>query len=217
MIKLFLIILFSLLSGNLLSQNQRTEHWQNRNQQFIREMSEPGTGNIVFLGNSITEGFDLQGYFPGVPAVNRGISGDHIDGLLERFDNSVRALRPAKLSVLIGINDIGRGDTDHLILARYTSLLDSISILPDSTEIYLTSILPTSSRWTNCPPGKIVRLNYAIEQLAGKYRMNWINLYPLFASKDNYLKPELTSDGLHLNQAGYEIWVDELNKTGIFK
>ena len=215
--KILILVSLILSGGILMGQNERTEHWYERNQLFNQELSVSGPAKNVFLGNSITEGFDLEYFFPGIPVVNRGIAGDHIDGLLERLDNSVLKLKPARLYVLIGINDIGRSDPDSLILSRFTILLDSISTLPHSTEIYLTSILPTSSSWANCPPEKIIRLNQAIEKLSDKYKMNWLNLYPLYVSEDSSLKPELTSDGLHLNQAGYQIWANELNKTGIIK
>ena len=215
--KILILVSLILSGGILMGQDQRTEHWYERNQLFSQELSASGPGKNVFLGNSITEGFNLEHYFPGIPVVNRGIAGDHIDGLLERLGNSVLKLKPARLYLLIGINDIGRGDPDSLILSRFTTLLDSIATLPDSTEIYLTSILPTSSRWANCPPEKIIRLNQAMEKLSVKYNMNWLNLYPLYVLEDRSLKPELTTDGLHLNEAGYQIWANELNKTGIIK
>ena len=208
-------VFFLLLTGILAAQTVRTDHWQKRNMLFNQELQDTKINQTVFLGNSLTEAFNFDYYFPDTPIINRGIVGDHIDGVLDRLQNSVFALQPSRLFILIGINDIGRGDPDSLILERYVSLLDSISILRENTEIYLTSILPTTARWANCPKEKIIRLNLKIKEFSEKYKLNWVNLYPLYISGEGYLKPELTTDGLHLNQAGYDIWVKQLKTLGL--
>ena len=83
------------------------------------------------------------------------------------------------------------------------------------TVSYLTSILPTSNRWTNCPKDKIVRINHMLSGLAEKYKCEWMNIYPLFVNADGYLKNDLSVDGLHLNQSGYNIWKNVLYKSGL--
>ena len=212
-----IIFPFILIAGIALAQNQRTEHWHERNVLFDQETANTQRVENVFLGNSITEGFDLDKFFPDLEVANRGISGDHLDGLLERLDNSVFKLNPRRLFILIGINDIGRGDTEELILSRYITLLDTVSTISDSTEIYLISILPTTNRWANCPPDKIIRLNNQIENLAGKFGINWLDLYALYVTDDRQLRTDLTSDGLHLNQDGYTIWANYFKRNGILK
>jgi lysophospholipase L1-like esterase len=181
---------------------------------FIKELDSLKTGGIVFLGNSIIEGFDFKKHFSKTRIINRGIHSDHIDGLIERLATSVFKLQPVKLFILIGINDIGAQDSDSLILDNYTKLLNLISDnLPD-TRVFIHSILPTSPKWKNCPPNKIVRLNSAIKKLAARYHYKWINIYSLFAGPNNFIIPSLTSDGLHLNHQGYLIWVQRLYEFG---
>jgi lysophospholipase L1-like esterase len=200
-----------LFSGISFSQDRpRTEHWQQRNQLFQRELDTVSTGGVVFLGNSIIEGFDLKFYFPDHQTVNRGIVGDHLDGLIERLDNSAVALKPEKLFLMIGINDIGDQRSDEYLKTMFTTLIDTlIEELPE-TRIYLHSILPTTSRWKNCPPDQILRLNSFLTFLAIDKGLVFVNLHPSFLDDTQYLNPELTRDGLHPNQAGYALWAEKI-------
>lgn len=125
-----------LLPSLVTAQHTRTEHWRDRTTLFKKEAETMDTNQVVFLGNSFTEGFDLRKFFSGSQPVNRGIDGDHIDGLLERFDYSVLKLKPSKLFVMIGINDIGAGDPDSLIRSNYQELLRTILKSLPNTRVY---------------------------------------------------------------------------------
>ena len=140
----------------------QSKHWQSRVNQFSHEIKSTPKGKIVFLGNSITEGFDLTAAFPKTRPINRGIISDHLDGVLDRLDSSVIVLQPSQLFILIGINDIGRGDTDSLINSRYRTLLSRLHLDIESTRTYLVSILPTSVKWSNCPKEKIEQITEQI-------------------------------------------------------
>ncbi len=198
-----------------MAQNIPDDHWQLKVDQFNQELHTLPKGKVIFLGNSITEGFDLGEAFPKSEPVNRGIISDHLDGVLARLDSSVIALQPSRLFILIGINDIGRGDKESLIVSRFDTLLSKLTRQLAGTEIYLTSILPTSSDWSNCPKEKIISINQKISGLAIKYKCRWMPIYHHFADNRGYIKSELSSDGLHLNRSGYEIWKNELLKTGL--
>lgn len=190
----------------------RTPHWHERVQQFAAEPPRPGC--YLFLGNSITEGFDLARHFPEWPVVNRGIIADHIDGLLARLDGSVFVQQPGKLFLLIGINDIGRGCPPEHMRLLYTMLIDSLQTHLPACQFYVHAILPTSAKWKNCPPQTIQQMNHFIRQLACEKKACFIDLYPLMVdSSGQYLNPELTADGLHLNENGYRIWRSLLQQT----
>lgn len=210
------ILLFSvvtlLVTAAFSQTRQRTEHWQQRNDIFNMERDSIGPGGTVFLGNSIIEGFDLQRWFADSSLINRGIVGDHMDGLIQRLDNSAVALEPKKLFIMIGINDIGDKRDDDYLMTMYDTLLDTlIHELPD-TEILIHSILPTSERWKNCPPKQIRRINRYLKKLARQRNVTFINLHPLFLKGRKYLNPDLSRDGLHLNEKGYAIWVKEIER-----
>ena len=168
-------------------------------------------GQIVFLGNSITEGFDLNRYFPQLNTLNRGIAADHLDGVLDRLDNSALALAPSKLVLMMGINDIGDGRDDAYLRQHFFTLLDTLTgALPD-TDILVHSILPTSPRWANCPPDQIQRMNEYLEILALDMGLVYIDLYtPMVQTDAPFFRREVTSDGLHLNDQGYALWASIL-------
>lgn len=208
-----LIIVFCLLVSitSLFAQTrERTKHWHSRNLQFNTEMDSLGDVDIVFLGNSITEGFDLGHYFPEYQAVNRGIIADHIDGILERLDNSALSLHPKQLFLMIGINDIGDKRNDDYLKAMFVTLVDTLIISLPETDLYLLSILPTTPRWKNCPPDQIKRMNEFLAELALEKDLVFINLYPYFLGDMQYLNPDLTKDGLHPNQSGYDIMAEKI-------
>ena len=210
--KLLIVFICLLVSfTSLFAQaRERTEHWHTRNQQFNAEMDSPGNVDIVFLGNSITEGFDLDHYFPGHKVVNRGIIADHMDGIIERLDNSALSLKPKKLFLMIGINDIGDKRNDDYLKTMFVTLVDTLMTGLPETDIYLLSILPTTPRWKNCPPDQIKRINGFLAGLALEKDVGFINLYPHFLGDMHYLNPDLTRDGLHPNQAGYDVMAGKI-------
>jgi lysophospholipase L1-like esterase len=212
---IMLLILSILIPSLITAQHTRTEHWRDRTALFKKEAATIDTNKVVFLGNSLTEGFDLKKFFPDFQPINRGINGDHIDGLLERFDYSILTLKPSKLFVMIGINDIGAGDPDSLIQSNYQKLLRTILKSLPNTRIYIQSILPTTAQWSNCPKEKIKRTNKFIRDFSTRFGFTWIDLYSNFATKDGFLKKDYTSDGLHLNSKGYVYWSALLKKYGL--
>jgi lysophospholipase L1-like esterase len=190
-------------------------HWHSKVKEFANELETTPKGKIVFLGNSITEGFDLKSAFPVSNPVNRGINSDHLDGVLQRLDTSVVLLQPSQLYILLGINDIGRGDPDSLIISRYRTMLQKLTGSLSSVKIYLTSILPVSEKWSNCPKEKIMRINREISQLSQEFQCSWLDIRKSFADENGYLNQNLSHDGLHLNQTGYDIWINKLKKLGL--
>ena len=209
------LILSILIPTILTAQHTRTDYWLKRTALFKKEAETMDTSKVVFLGNSITEGFILEKFFPESNPINRGISGDHIDGLIERFNDSVLKLKPSKLFVMIGINDIGTGDSDSLIQANYQKLLRMMLQSLPNTRIYIQSILPTTAKWSNCPLDKIQRTNKFIQDFCNHFGFTWIDLYLKFATKNGYLKKDYTNDGLHLSSKGYVYWSTILKKHGL--
>ena len=213
---LYSLLIFLILIPTLLTaQHTRTDYWHKLTTQYKKEAETMDSSKVVFLGNSITEGFNLEKFFPESKPINRGISGDHIDGLIERFDDSVLKLKPSKLFVMIGINDIGTGDSDSLIQANYQKLLRMILKSLPNTRIYIQSILPTTAKWSNCPLDKIQRTNKFIQEFCNHFGFTWIDVFSKFATKDGYLIKDYTNDGLHLSSKGYVFWSTILKKYGL--
>lgn len=202
-------------SGNVfVNQNQKNLFWQ-RIIRFRSENDSVSQGGIVFLGNSIIEAYQVNRYFPGVAVYNRGITGDRIGigregGILKRLRESCFKLKPSKIFMMIGINDIGdRYKSVAEIADGYRLLVKTIyDSLPDVT-LFVHSILPTG--------GVYSRLNPAIDSLNGLLKeivdsldseksVYYIDLHGIFADSTGKIKRELTVEGLHLKECAYELW-----------
>ncbi|WP_316793493.1 GDSL-type esterase/lipase family protein [Pedobacter frigoris] len=184
------------------------------------EAEEKSRKEFVFLGNSITAGTDWSKLLNLSNAKNRGISGDITFGVLERLDEVI-SRKPAKVFVLIGINDVSRNIPDSLILRNYKLMIDRLKKGTKKTRIYFYTLLPVNSSFEKFKNhyGKdehILWLNDQIRKLADK-KVTVIDLYPHFLDENNHLKAELTMDGLHLKPQGYQVWSKILNDGGYLK
>ncbi|MBB6237848.1 lysophospholipase L1-like esterase [Pedobacter sp. AK013] len=173
--------------------------------------------DIVFLGNSITAGTDWAKLLDLPQAKNRGISGDITFGVLERLQDVIDG-KPAKVFILIGINDISRNIPDSVILRNYKTMIARIRKGSKRTKIYFNTLLPVNAAFEKFKNhyGKdehILWLNDEIRKFNAK-NVTVIDLYPNFTDQDKHLKAELTKDGLHLIPAGYQVWADFLKKSG---
>jgi len=185
---------------------------------FEVENSHLSKGQIVFIGDSITDLYPLDDYYADLPlrTYNRGICGDKTSSVLSRLDASLFALEPTKISLLIGINDINTNVSDKELLSNYKKILDSIQSRLPNAEVYCISILPMNSvsaqykinyqRSTE----RIPSLNAEIRSLAEGHGYSFVNLYPLFADENNYLIESYSVDGLHLSPEGYTVWTNAL-------
>ncbi|WEK18057.1 MAG: GDSL-type esterase/lipase family protein [Candidatus Pedobacter colombiensis] len=171
---------------------------------------------IVFLGNSITEGGKWQELIPNKHVVNRGISGDVTFGTIARMD-VILASKPDKIFILIGINDMKRGIPQEIILNNYRKVIHMIKTQSPATKIYVESILPVNKAMLPASYAKlsnpaIIEINNQIKVICEKEKLNYVNLYEVFARPDGELKKELSIDGLHLKPVAYIQWADYLRK-----
>jgi lysophospholipase L1-like esterase len=175
---------------------------------------------FIFLGNSITAGTDWSQLLSLPQAKNRGISGDITFGVLERLQEVIDR-KPAKVFILIGINDISRNIPDAVILANYKKMVSRIKAGSKKTQLYFYTLLPVNSSFEKFKNhyGKdehILYLNQQIRKLEAK-NVKVIDLYPAFLDRENHLRAELTKDGLHLIPEGYQVWKTVLEKGGYLK
>jgi lysophospholipase L1-like esterase len=176
-------------------------------EQFSSYPNAPG--DIIFLGNSITAGTDWNELLGVAIAKNRGISGDITFGVLERL-KEVTEGKPAKVFILIGINDISRNVPDSFILDNYKKIIRQIRAQSPATKIFFQTILPVNNTF----PDKnqfnkdehILYINNELKKLAATEKITVVDIYPHFLDADKRLEKSLTMDGLHLNAAGYNRW-----------
>ncbi|MDQ3279579.1 MAG: GDSL-type esterase/lipase family protein, partial [Bacteroidota bacterium] len=172
--------------------------------------------DIVFLGNSITANVDWMELLGRADVRNRGISGDITFGLLERL-HEVTEGAPAKVFILIGINDISRNIPDSVIVGNYRKMIQRIKMGSPKTKIYFQTLLPVNNEFTQFKnhynkDEHILYVNEELKQLAAREKITLIDLYPHFLSGDKKLEKKYTVDGLHLNAEGYKVWASILKK-----
>lgn len=171
--------------------------------QFFENMPND-TNEIIFLGNSISEGCDWSELLRTPYIKNRGINGDNIEGVINRIDEVIES-NPEKIFLLIGINDLGRKRTVNQILIDYERLIVLIKDKTPKTEVYIQSILPTYNQKYR-KNEDIVEINKGLMELSKKHNLIFVNLFDSFKNDKNELDLNYTYDGLHLNGNGYLIY-----------
>ncbi|MCW9708407.1 SGNH/GDSL hydrolase family protein [Fodinibius salsisoli] len=171
----------------------------------------PNASNeIIWLGDSITDGNQWAELFGNHRMKNRGISGDITDGVLYRLDE-VTESKPAKVFIMIGVNDFARDRSVDDVLSNYKEIVNRIREASPETEIYIQSILPVNDDFTQFPShtdetSDIKEANRQLQQLAEEKGAVYINLFDEMSVQDDKLNPDYTEDGLHLNGQGYLVW-----------
>ena len=179
--------------------------------------SYPNQANdIIFLGNSLTDRTDWNELLQLPQARNRGISGDITYGIWDRLAEVTEG-KPAKVFILIGINDISRNIPDSAIIHNYQRIIQKIQKESPGTKIYWQTLLPVNNDFTQFKnhynkDEHILNINSHIKQLGKQYALEVIDLYPHFLDEENKLEKKFTEDGLHLNAEGYKVWAGILKK-----
>ena len=172
---------------------------------------------VVFMGDSITDGWKLASYFPSKPYINRGISGQTTPQMLIRFRPDVIVLKPQVVVILAGTNDIA-GNTGQMALEDIEDNLASMFELAraNGIRVVIASVLPVSdyeknrdgkpiNQTTRRPPDKIRALNEWIKKYATQYDLTYLDYFSAMVDEKGFLKEELSNDGLHPNDKGYVV------------
>ena len=160
---------------------------------------------VVFVGDSITEGGLWSEWLPGVDVINRGISGNTTQDILDRMHHIV-SVKPDKLFLMIGVNDLNKRLGAAVALANYTKLFDLIDAQLPDIEVYIQSVLPVNAVWPLIDNTHIPTLNAALAQHADERGYRYIDLHSVFSDEEGALKPDLSNDGIHLLAPGYRLW-----------
>jgi lysophospholipase L1-like esterase len=163
--------------------------------------------DIIFLGNSIMTYTDWNELLGLKTAKNRGIPGDITFGVLERLGDVIEG-KPAKIFILIGINDITSNIPDSVILNNYKKIITRIKAGSPLTKIYFHTLFPINDAYTALKgkTGHILNVNRMLKELCVKERITLIDVYPHLLNDKGVLDPQYTFDGLHMNDLGYKLW-----------
>jgi CubicO group peptidase (beta-lactamase class C family)/lysophospholipase L1-like esterase len=193
----------------------RTTHYTERVKLFNKE--RPITAQeTIFLGNSLTEnGGDWGKRLKEKNVRNRGISGDEAQGIIERL-HQILPGKPARIFLLTGVNDLSHDLSADSVANAIGQIIDRIQADSPDTKIYLQSLLPINESFERYKKltGKteiVPLINQKLQTIADNKKITYIDLFPHFTEEETLiLRKELTGDGLHLNEKGYDIWVKQL-------
>ena len=196
----------------------------NRYRQANKQLGPPKEGErrVVFMGNSITEGWSnlYPQFFEGKPYINRGIGGQTTPQMLVRFWQDVIQLQPEIVVILAGTNDIA-GNTGPSTLEMIADNLFSMAELAKAhgIKVILSSVLPVYDYpWKPGlePSDKIIELNKMIRTYAEANDIHYLDYFSAVVDENNGMKEHLAYDGVHPNDEGYKV-MSELAEPAIRK
>ncbi len=165
---------------------------------------------VVFLGDSITDNWKLDEYFPEKPFINRGISGQTTPQMLIRIRPDVIALKPRVVVILAGTNDIA-GNTGPMTLEMIQDNYASIAELAraNGIRVVFSSILPVHDygkikATEKRSPELILKLNQWLKNYCAANGHIYLDYFSKMVDEKGMLKADLANDGLHPNAEGYK-------------
>lgn len=206
------VSLFLFLPALLLAQSPKYSTFYYQRASLFEKL--PVTSkDVVFLGNSITNGGEWMELLGSANMKNRGISGDVTMGVYDRLEPVIDG-EPDKIFLLIGINDLARDISEDTIVANIGMILDKIRLESPLTRVYLQSIMPVNDhfgmfggatkKWS-----VIKTLNERLKLLAESKNAVYVDLFTeLVEPGTEKLNLEYTNDGLHLMGDGYLKWAE---------
>ena len=166
--------------------------------------------DIIFVGNSISDGAEWSELFSNSQIKNRGISGDFSAGVLNRIDE-ISSRKPKKVFLMIGINDLPRNTTIDSIFKNTAAIIAHLKQKSPSTKLYIQSVLPVNDSYkkfsSHTNKGEQIKLlNAKLKQNSVAYNYTYIDLNTPFSDTNGKMAKHLSNDGLHLNGEGYLLW-----------
>src|SRR5690242_2251868 len=169
-----------------------------------------GEDRVVFMGDSITQGWHLDASFPGKPYVNRGISGQSSSQMVLRFRQDVIDLKPQVVLILAGTNDFAENTgpaTDEQVEGNLKSMADLASA--NGIRVVLCSVLPAIHYWWHPelanPAARIAALNQWMKAYAAEKGYGYVDYYSAMKDADDGLPKKLSPDGVHPSPEGYAV------------
>lgn len=165
------------------------------------------TGSIVFIGNSLTQQFELAELFQDTAIRNRGINGDNLTGIFSRLP-AIIAAKPKKIFLEAGINDIIQGADHKTLLKNYRKIIVRLQQESPESKLHVESLLPVSPqgtfiRRTNVNNETIREVNKALQSFCASQNITFINLYSAFELSGEMNPKYCIVDGVHISGEGY--------------
>ncbi len=203
-----ILIFVQVASAQVWDSSYRTTYYEQK--ASLHRLLPDTEGEIIFLGNSITDIGEWSEIWQNHRVKNRGISGDITFGVLARLDE-VLSSRPSILFVMIGVNDIARNIPHEVMMNNYRRIIDRVQQESPKTKLIIQSVLPTNDEFKPFKnhygkDDRIRAINTALQRLCVEKGVIYVDLYPRFLDASGKLDKQYTNDGLHLTGAGYMLW-----------
>jgi lysophospholipase L1-like esterase len=165
-----------------------------------------GQGNnrlTILVGDSLSMWFPVEWVPTDRFWLNQGISGDTTGGVLKRLSHFSQT-QPDLIHVMVGINDLKRGVPPEEVLSNLRQIMRQLRQTHPSAQIMVHSLLPT--RTAAIPNQQVYQVNQHLPMIAQQEGVSYLDLTTYFADPQGAMRPDLTTDGLHLNWQGYAVW-----------
>lgn len=172
--------------------------------------------NYLFLGDSLTDYFDLESYFPNQPVVNSGIAGNTTDQILASMKTRVYDYNPSKIFLLIGTNDLRDGKSQEAVVQNIEKIIEEIQINRKQAEIFVESLYPVNASVSSAVGIRsnetIQNINAQLQEYCNEKDLTYIDLYAKLQDEQGNLQTQYTVDGLHLSDMGYQVVAEVLQE-----
>lgn len=183
-----------------------------------RAKANPGPCDIVFIGDSITQGWENAGknvwqkHYGGRKCLNFGVGGDRTQHVLWRFENGqLDGLKPKAAVLMIGTNNSNRDDnTEAEILQGVQAIVKQIRERLPETKVLVLGIFPRGQTFS-AQRGKILQVNQALARLADGNMVHYLDFGSQLIESDGSIAKSVMPDFLHLSESGYEMWAQAMD------
>ena len=188
----------------LLNRNKKYSSYYNQKVALFAEQNQSivkGETDIVFIGDSLTDLYPVDSYYPEYNVLNRGIGGDTTYGLYDRLDVSLYQVEPKVVVMLIGANNFSS------MLNNYESIVEDINANLPNTKLVILSLTALGGRWAERIPNEsVIDRNVALKEIANRHSCTFVDLFtPLYNTETGEVYDGYTIDGGHFTETGYNV------------
>lgn len=186
--------------------------WEVRRMERSLSQVEPGSPRpVVFYGSSSIRLWSTLAEDLGEPGIiNLGFGGSTLTDCVRYFDRLVVPRKPRSLLVYAGDNDLGMGHTEQDVVASFRKLIHKVDTQIGPIPFAFLSIKPSLARWSLIDEIRSVNATI-LEDLKSRPNSTYIDIFEAMLGPNGRPRPELyAEDGLHLSDAGYRVWTEQI-------
>jgi lysophospholipase L1-like esterase len=192
--------------------------WVKRHESFL-ERAKQGEVNVLFLGDSITQGWEGSGkevwkeHFEPLKAANFGIGGDRTQHVLWRITEGkeLEGIQPKVCVLMIGTNNLG-SNTNEQIVEGISAIVKELTTRRPNMKVLLLGVFPRGMKADDKNRDRIKQINQQIAKLDDGKQVRFLDIGDKFLEKDQSLSKDIMPDFLHLSKKGYQIWAEAIQQ-----